>query len=274
MRKIILAALAVLVLAACKQTNPSTANGSSQVRPVSYGVEKILANLTYNERVAREHNTQVSEYNLEDMKKLFQANRTLIAEALDPYLRTYDGQQYPQIAVWVYGRPLTDDGSSVVFHVSVGATISPREPRGKRPLLDDSYVGGLTFSVPEGRVTTVELMGSQVSSVPRQVYEKALSLAGQLDKRYSVCDKIHVRWLPDWYVSEYILPRVQANEPVAEEYSVITEMPKGHVVLLPFMLWDNGVSIHEVPMHTVVLDMGAERIIGVYKTTIDAGPMY
>lgn len=235
----------------------------------------ILAHTTYNHLGAElNQNCHVPEHDPDEMVRLFDANKSLLAYALAPYLETYDGKRYPQIAVSVYAKPVAPDGALIDFHVSVDACLSPKAGSGTRRLLDDSYAGGLLFDPVEGRVVGVNLMGSQCRSIPSDVFEKATTLAREFNPRYSQPDEGHARWLPPWYVNESILPRRRSGETVADQYAFITEEPEGHVILIPFPLFCEPLPGDEIPCHTVVIDMGAERVLGVHEGMIDLSPRF
>jgi hypothetical protein len=257
--------LALAALAGCRAAEPEH---EARVRWIS-------AHTSYDHQGAElNRNAHIPEHDPAEMVPLFDEHKGQIVGALAPYLRTYDGGDYPGIAVSIYGKPVPPDGATVVFHVSVDATLAPREGSGTRPLLDDSYLGHVLFDVAEKSVTSAELSGSQLHSVPERVLVRASALVREWDSRFSRPVKGQVRWLPRWYVVEQVLPRIRAGEGVAGEYRVIKEEPEGHVVLLSFLLPGGSSSRDERPMHVVVLDMGAERILGVHETTVDLGPVY
>ena len=98
-------------------------------------------------------------------------------------------------------------------------------------------------------------------------------MARQVDGRYTTVEDSHVRWFPQWYVEDYIVPRHQAGKAVAGECSFITQKTEGHVVLLPFFVGEISFK-GKAPYHIVVVDMVASRVLGVYKITVHTGPVY
>ena len=208
-----------------------------------------------------------------EMEQLFNRNKHRIAKALAPYLRTYDNGEYPQMSVSAYGKPTPPDGAEVVFHISVSATIAPRKESGIRPMLDDTYLGAVFLDTSSGSISRLSLSGNQVRSVPKDELRKAIALARQVDGRYTTVLDTHVKWLPKWYVEDYIVPRQRAGKAVAGEYSFITQKTEGHVVLLPFFVGEISFE-GKTPYHIVVVDMVASRVLGVYKTTVHTGRVY
>ena len=254
----------------------TTVSGCAQQDPGNDAyLTRILSSTSYNHLGAElNKNVHIPKHDPKDMEQLFNQNKARIVKALAPYLRTYDNGAYPQISVSVYGKPTLPDGVEVVFHISVSATIAPRKGTGIRPMLDDTYSGALFLDTSNDSISRVRLSGNQLRSVPKEEMNKALALVRQIDVRYTNVDTMHVRWLPKWYVAEYIVPSQQAGKFVAGEYSFIKEMTEGYVVLLPFLGIGAASSIRQEPYHVVVVDMAASRVLGVYKTTIDMGPIY
>jgi hypothetical protein len=237
---------------------------------------RMLANATYS-RLGAELNTNrfVPEHDPRDIERLFDQNKARIVEAIAPYLRTYDGGEYPLASISAYGQPMPPDGAEVVFHISVRATIAQRQGHGIRPLLDDSYGGAIVFNVAEDRIVSTHLDGSHLLTVPTEELDRALALARQLDGRYDEVTLQDAKWLPRWYIAEYILTRRWAGGSLPGEYSFIRRRTKGHVLLLPFILYDEALPRREeAPYHVVSVDMAAGRVLGVYKGTIYIGPMY
>ena len=266
--KLCLPAVAALLITCSGCTRPTPTTDAYFAR--------MLANTTYSRLGAQLNlNRFVPEHDPKDIERLFDQSKVRIVEAIAPYLRTYDGGEYPHVSISVYGQPMPPDGAEVVFHISVRATIAPKQGHGTRPSLDDSYGGSTILNVAKGRIIRTQLSGSGLTTVPKKELDMALALATQLDSRYDEAALHDAKWLPRWYIAEYILPRQRAGESVPGEYSFIRKRTKGHVVLLPFVLYDKALSRREeAPYHVVSVDMAAGRVLGVYKGTIYIGPMY
>ena len=239
-------------------------------------LERILARARYNRGAADlNRNVHIRAHDPAEMEAIFEENKGAVIGALVSYLKTYDGDPYPQVTVKVYGKPLPPGGEDVVFHVRVVATISPREGRGIRPLLDDTYSGAVFWDVVARRVKYLRLNGGQLRTVPGEVLDSALRLARQYDERYAArFDRTAARWIPRWYVEHVILWRQREGLPVASEYSTIIEYAGHHVVLLNFHFFEEATSIREIPSHAVAVDVDGDRVLGVHRRIVDAGPMY
>jgi hypothetical protein len=134
--------------------------------------------------MAQPHLGTISAEVLQEIEAVFSRDKLRILKPLAPYLKTFEGNDYPQLAVDVYGRQSRESADEIVFHISIKATVSPKENLqrgGMRPLVDDSYLGAVIWNHRKQIVRETDISGQQLHTVPPLVLARAMTLAVESD---------------------------------------------------------------------------------------------
>jgi len=240
--------------------------------------ERILEHTSYNLSAAKlnNQNMHIPAHDPRAVEATFDANKQAIVAPLVPYLKTYEGREYPGIFIEANGWPLPPDGREIIFHLSVEATISPREPgRGIRPLLDDRYLAAVWWDPAERRATRFVFNSAGGGAIPAGVSESAKAIAARHDPRYRAAQEWALSspgWLPAWYVRAEVFSKPPASEKTTVYWSFIKEDTGHNLVTLRFTI-SRDPQRERTIYHTVVVDVELGKVVGVHESEMYTGPM-
>ena len=261
MRKHLGLVMTAMAVIGCDAGQPASGPTAS-LRDNAY-LQRIVSSTVYGRQAAALHGGDVSAEVRQEIEAVFGRDKERILQPLLRYIRTFDGGEYPELAVDVFGLPSRESDDEIVFHISVLATVSPRgtlRRGGMRPLLEDSYLGHVMWDHRAQVVRGHGMSGQQCHTVPQAVLERTIGLAAA---RNPVCSKERlqrgqVRWFPAWYT---------------KKESSLADLDTGHsIVMLPFMM--PGDDSKNTPVHVVFIDPVENQILRVERWTIDMGPRY
>ena len=205
--------------------------------------------------------------------EIFKSHKQELLAPLIPYLRTFDGKEYPQLELRIKGGPVQrPEGTGLFeFWINVWAALRPREegkaPGGGKPSLD-SLRGWVEWDPKQNVVKRINLSGQYRALAP-EVLDKALRIAQNSDKRYTrqALDDVHTpRWEPAWLAGlSRTIELAKAPKP---------DPSKPHLIVLVFRFLADAKSIHAVPMETVRVNLQTEKIVSVQPVLVDMGPIY
>ena len=227
-------------------------------------LQRIVNSTVYNRQAAEIHGGWVSADVRQEIEAVFDRDKVRILEFLLPYMRTFDGNEYPQLTVKVFGLPIRDSDDEIAFHISIKATISPRGKNlrfgGMRPLLDDSYLAHVVWNHHRQVVRETGISGQQCHTVPQAVLDKAIALASARNPACSKerLDRGQIRWFPAWFTRQ--------------EPDLASLRTGNNIVRLPFLFLGNDLSHTRVAL--VSIDTEEGRVLRVEEQIVDFGPRF
>ena len=222
-------------------------------------LHRIADSTVYNKRVPQGRGSSANaQQRIEDV---FRRDRLEILKALQPYIRTFDGNEYPQVAVELYGLESRESDAEIVFYITISAAVSPRKGLGRgglRPLVDDSYLAGVVWDHRRRLVRHIDVSGSQCRAVPPEALAEAVALASAHDPAFlaKALVRRRIRWLPAWFTKQ--------DPPLAKLNT------RHNIVSLPFALYGNDLS--KTPVAVVSVDVAASRVVHIERQIWDCGP--
>lgn len=210
---------------------------------------------------------------LAEAEEIFTSHKRELLAPLVPYLRTFDGKEYPQLELSAKGGPVQrPEGKGLFeFWIDVSATLRPwgegKAPGGMKPLLDETPRGWVEWDPKQNVVKRFSLSGLY-RALPPEVLDKALRIAQKQDNRYTrqALDDGHTGWEPAWFDA--------LNKAVDPAKAPKPDPSKPHLVVLSFLFLSARTSIHDVPAEIVRINLQTEKIVSVQPIMVDMGPQY
>lgn len=234
--------------------------------------KRILAAASFNRLGAELEWSKDLHPRLAEAEQVFNSHKRELLAPLVPYLRTFDGKEYPQLELRVIGGPVRrQEGKGLFeFWIDVFATLRPwgegKAPGGMKPLLDETPRGWVEWDPKQNVVKRFRLSGLY-RALPPEALDKALRIAQKQDNRYmrQALDDGHTGWEPAWFKT-LGAPVELAKAPKADHSTP-------HLVVLSF-IYPGGESIHAVPLHRVRVNLQTGKIVSVQTSLVDMGPRY
>jgi len=224
----------------------------------------------YNSRVRG-----ISSETLSRIEEIFTRDKDHILAPLLQYIRTYDDQEYPEMAAKAYGVPSREHPEWIVFHLTIYGTLSPggRPPGsgGMRSLVDESYLAHVIWNPQDRVVCNSGISGGQCHALPPEALKKALRLASRFDTTYVDTRLMRAGWLPAWFIQKElaVIDPAGAQQERRREFALLNT--NHNIIRLHYMLPNNH-NINAVPVHIVSVDLETGRVLHVKKTIVDMGP--
>jgi len=235
--------------------------------------KRILAAASFNRLGAELEWSKDLHPRLAEAEQVFNSHKRELLAPLVPYLRTFDGKEYPQLELRVIGGPVRrQEGKGLFeFWIDVFATLRPwgegKAPGGMKPLLDETPRGAVEWDPKQNVVKRFSLSGLY-RALPPEVLDKALKIAQKQDNRYTrqALDDMHTGWEPAWFDA--------LNKAVDPAKAPKPDPSKPHLVVLSFLFLSARTSIHDVPAEIVRINLQTEKIVSVQPIMVDMGPQY
>lgn len=266
-------AIAASVLACCSVVPRGlAAEPAPASKPDDAYFTRIIASAIYSRLGAELHCSEDLHPLLPEAEAIFNSHKRELLEPFVPYLRTFDGKEYPQLELSVYGSPARQEERKGLFDffINVFATLKPwgqgKAPGGVRPLVDETPMGGVEWDPKTSRVKRFSL-GGPYRALPPNILDEALQIAHRYDKQYTrqALDTIHTGWEPSWLHA--------FSQPVEPQKAPPPGDAKQHLVVLEFEFPGQG-PIHAVPAHRVRVSLRTGTVLSVQASTIDGRPIH